>query len=106
MSDTNVIGLGPNPLMSFGNTVAQPVPSSYRPVDRASPHTSGETGRNLGVSGSTLPRHTILTLGGFVGQPSQHLTPALLASHRLDASLERGGGGGGGLKWGASSHKP
>ena len=30
MSDTNVIGLGPNPLMSFGNTVAQPVPSSYR----------------------------------------------------------------------------
>ena len=35
-TDTNVIGLGPNPLVSFSNTgqsVAQPVQTSYRPVE-------------------------------------------------------------------------
>ena len=86
--------------MSFSNTgqsVAQPVPSSYRSVDSASPHTSGETGRNLGVSGNTLPRHTTLTSGGFVGQPSQHSTPALLAPHGLWTSLGRGVASGGEL---------
>ena len=77
--------------------MAQPVPSSYRSVDGASPHTSGETGRNLGVSGNTLPRHTTLTSGGFVGQPSQHSTPALLAPHGLGTSLGRGVASGGEL---------
>ena len=87
LTDTNVnigLGLDPNPLVSFSTTgqpVAQPVQSNYRPVEGVVPHTSGDTGRDLGSS--TLPRVTTLTLGGTVGQPSQHLTPALLAPQGL-----------------------
>ena len=99
LTDTNInIGLGPNPLVSFSTTgqpVAQPVQSSYRPVEGVTPHTSGDTGRDLGSS--KLPRVTTLTLGGTVGQPSQHLTPALLASQGLGASLGRGMASGGEL---------
>ena len=98
-TDTNVIGPGPgpgpNPLVSFSNTgqsVAQPVQSRYRPVDSASPHTSSENGRNLGVSGNTL------ISSGFVGQPSQHSTPELLAPHGHGASLGRGMASGGELQ--------
>ena len=79
--------------------MAQPVQSSYRPVEGVTPHTSGDTGRDLGSS--TLPRVTTLTLGSTVGQPSQHLTPALLAPQGLGASLGRGNG----LWWGATSYK-
>ena len=97
LTDTNInIGLGPNPLVSFSTTgqpVAQSVQSSYRPVEGVTPHTSGDTGRDLGSS--TLPRVTTPTLGGTVGQPSQHLTPALLAPQGLRASLGRGMASGG-----------
>ena len=101
LTDTNVnigLGLDPNPLVSFSTTgqpVAQPVQSNYRPVEGVVPHTSGDTGRDLGSS--TLPRVTTLTLGGTVGQPSQHLTPALLAPQGLGASLGRGMASGGEL---------